>query len=252
MRHNRPVTTPYEITEEARAPGVPGRALVRPSVDEALAAACADLYLQAGACVRSFGQFHLAMGYGPDEHRLVVRLMTDPNYRELPWSRTHLWSLREQRVPMGDDRHSQTHLQELILHGSDLPAEQAHPMPAHLHDAEARYESELCEHLSRREPGHDRLDCVVVPSDPAVLRGLDDPLGRLVGPTEDGLRVGMTARLLRASRLVMVLATGDQAGGVLRKVADTPSGVGIVPTSGELRWYLDRRACGSENLENPA
>jgi 6-phosphogluconolactonase/glucosamine-6-phosphate isomerase/deaminase len=240
----------YEIAGEIEKPRLPGRVILRPSLDDALEAAAADLYLQAQACVRAFGEFHLAMGYGPEEHRLLLRLMTDPNYRELPWSRTHLWSVAEPRVAVGDDRHSHTHLAEMVLGASDMPEDQAHPLQGHLHDAEARFEEEIRAHLGRREPGHDRFDCVLLPLAEPTLRGTVDPLDRLVGPTEDGSAVGLTVRTLRGSRLVMVIGTGRAAETVVRAAEFDHATVGILPVGGELRWYLDHRACGGDNLED--
>jgi hypothetical protein len=240
----------YEMDAEVTAPRLPGRAVVRPSMDAAFEAAAADLFLQAHACVQSFGEFHLAMGYGPLEHRMVVRLMTDPNYRDLPWSRTHLWSLGEPRVAVGDERHSHTHLRELIVDASGMPEDQAHAIQAHLPDADARYEAELREHLGRRVPGHDRLDCVMLSPEPAGLRGTEDPLGRLVGVGGDG-RVRLTTRTLRGARFLMVLAVGHDAAPLVRAAAESAGAVGIAPDGGEMRWYLDHRACGSENTENP-
>ncbi len=240
----------YEIAGEIDRPRLPGRVVLRPSLDDALEAAAADLYLQAHACVRAFGEFHLAMGYGPEEHRLLLRLMTDPNYRELPWSRTHLWSVAEPRVAVGDERHSHTHLAEMILAASDMPEDQAHPLLGHLHDAEARFEAEIRAHLGRREPGHDRFDCVLLPLDGPALRGTVDPLDRLVGPTEDGSGVGLTVRTLRGARLVMVIGTGRDAQAVVRAAESDHATVGILPVGGELRWYLDHRACGGDNLED--
>lgn len=241
----------YELAGEVERPRLPGRVVLRPSLDDALGAAAADLFMQAQACVRAFGAFHLGMGYGALEHRLLVRLMTDPNYRDLPWSRTHLWSVSEARVPVGDERHSHTHLEEMVLAATDMPADQAHPVPGHLHDAVERYEAELLGQLGQREPGHDRLDCVVLPPDPGVLRGIDDPVGRLVGSSEDGSLVALTARALRGARLVMVLGAGRGAMGVVRAAEADHGSVGVAPVGGELRWYLDHRACGADNLEGP-
>lgn len=240
----------YEIVGETEKPALPGRVVLRPSADDAMAAAAADLFMQAHACVRAFGEFHLALGYGPQEHRLILRLMTDPNYRNLPWSRTHLWSVAEPRVAVGDAEHSHTHLEEMIVHASDMPRDQAHPLPAYLHDAEARYEAELRAHLGRRERGHDRLDCVLVPLDRGAVRGTVDPLDRLVGPSEDGTRVGLTARAIRGARLLMVVGTGREAEPVVRSLEADRNGIGIEPVGGELRWYLDHRACGGDNLED--
>lgn len=242
----------YEIAGEVEKPRLPGRVVLRPSVDDVLAAAAADLFLHAQACVRAFGAFHLAMGYGPEEHRLILRLMTDPNYRDLPWPETHLWSVCEPRVHVGDESHSHTHLADLVLDAGGMPEEHAHPLPAHLPDAEDRYDAELTAHLGRREPGHDRLDCVMLPASATALRGTDDPLGRLVGSSEDGSRVRLTARAVRGARLVMVVGTGRDAEAVVRGVESDPGRVGVTPVGGELRWYLDHRACGGDNLEDLA
>ncbi|MCC5823283.1 MAG: 6-phosphogluconolactonase [Phycisphaerales bacterium] len=242
----------YELAGEIEAPRLPGRVVLRPSVDDALGAAAADLFLQAHACVRAFGAFHLGMGYGPVEHRLLVRLMTDPNYRDLPWSRTHLWSLVEPRVGVGDERHSHTHLGEMVLAATDMPEDQAHPLPGHLHDAVERYEAELLGHLGQRDAGQDRLDCVLLPPEPAVLRGTDDPMGRLVGSSEDGSVVTLTARALRGCRLLMVIGTGRGAMAMVRAAEADHASVGVLPVGGELRWYLDHRACGGDNREGPA
>lgn len=250
------VPEPYEIESAPAAPVLPGSVQVRPSEDDAIAAAAADLMMQALACARSFGEFHLALTPSPRTDALVVRLMTDPNYREFPWDRTHVWSAAEHRVSPEDDRHSMRHLGEMLLHGSDLPRDQAHAMPAHLPDADARYHDELCEHLARRTPGHDRLDCVVLPADAGMLAGVDDPLDRLFASGEqaddahpENTRITLSARAIRGSRLVVVLATGDTAQPVLDNIAEDHARLGIVPVGGQLRWYLDRRACGFDNLE---
>ncbi len=243
----------YEIAGEIEQPRLPGRVVLRPSLDDALEAAAADLFLQASACVRAFGDFHLGMGYGPEEHRLLLRLMTDPHYRDLPWSRTHLWSVAEPRVMVGDDRHSHTHLAEMVLDATDMPEDQAHPLHAHLHDAETRFENEIRAYLGQRPAGQDRFDCVLLPLAEPVLRGTVDPLNRLVGPSEDGTMVGLTARTLRGSRLLMVLGTGRESEPVVRLIESDPTIVGILPVGGgggELRWYLDHRACGGDNLED--
>jgi len=64
-------------------------------------------------------------------------------------------------------------------------------------------------------------------------------------------RVTMTYPLLNSARFIAVMVTGRSKAEALRKVADASltatlrSIRGIVPTSGELRWYLDAEACGA-------
>lgn len=240
---------PYELETAPVAPDLPGSVLLRNSLDDAIAAAAADVMLQAQACVRAFEAFHLAITPSLSSRELVLRLMTDPNFRDLPWSRTHLWAAHEPRTVTDESTESSGHLADMILHASDLPRDQWHPAPAHLPDGDARYEQELVGHLERREPGHDRLDCVVLPAHTGSIRGLDDPLDRLVGPTEDGNAIALTRRAVRGGRLVMVVAPGGSARATLADLAADPSGIGIQPVGGQLRWYIDRLACGHENLE---
>ena len=222
---------------------------MRPSLDEAIAAAAADLMMQSLACVREFGAFHVAVPGDGAGQQLVLRLMTDPNYRALPWSRTHVWATAERRIGPEDAGHWMGMVGEMLLHGTDLPEEQVHAIPGHLHDADARYEGVLCETLGAREPGHDRLDCVVLPGTEAAVRGHEDPMGRLVGPTEDGEAVGLTGRAIRGSRFVMVMAPGASSRAVLDRAAGGAGVVRVAPDGGLLRWYLDRAALGYENLE---
>ena len=85
-------------------PRLPGRVVVGSGADEAIDALAAELLLHAVNCVRAFGDFQLALSGGSTPLPLYERLMYDPQYRELPWRRTHLWIVDERRVPFDDDR----------------------------------------------------------------------------------------------------------------------------------------------------
>ncbi|MFK7882726.1 MAG: 6-phosphogluconolactonase [Phycisphaerales bacterium] len=243
------MTEPYEVETTPDAPPLPGVVLVRPSVDDAIAAAAADLMMQAFACTRAFGDFHMAIGASAHREELVVRLMTDPNYRSFPWDRTHVWTTGEPRVAPEDQAHSMSGLGEMLLQGSDLPTDQAHHLPAHLPDAEERYHQLLCSHLESREMGHDRFDSVILSADSDELSEVEDPIGRLYSSSDDGQRVSITSRAIQGSRLVMVLAPGAGSKPVIDRYAQDHRRLGVIPLGGQLRWYLDRQACGHENLE---
>lgn len=264
-------TTPYE-TFPAGSPGsplpkpdLPGTVVVRESADETLDPLAADLLFQAKGCVRAFGDFHLALSGGSTPEPLYRRLMYDPNYRDLPWKRTHLWIVDERRAPLDDDRSNFKMIRETIVLHSDIPAEQVHPIEAMSDTADVDYEAELKEHLGWREKGHDRLDFVLLgmggdghtaslfPRSPALESG-----ERLVvmnsGPTVTPPdRVTMTYKMLNASRFVGVLVVGEKKRAAMVKVAAakgrrrelTPELpiLGVMPLAGELRWYLDRGAC---------
>jgi len=247
-------------------PALPGTVIVREGPDELVDAAAADLLFQAKGCVRAFGDFHLALSGGTTPEPLYRRLMYDPNYRDLPWKRTHLWIVDERRVPVDDDRSNFKMIKETLVIHSDIPAEQVHAIPAMSDTADVEYEAQLKEHLGWREKGHDRLDYVILgmgadghtasifPYSPAV-----DAEGRLVvmnsGPTVTPPdRVTMTFDLINASRFIGVMATGSKKREVLARVIEAGTRrrremvealpiLGVAPLAGELRWYLDRAVC---------
>jgi len=75
--------------------------------------------------------------------------------------------------------------------------------------------------------------------DPAEERASEHE--RLVLPASRGL--SMTKRLINATRLITVVATGAHAGGHLRGFGSRDGGAFPSPIGGALRWYLDREAC---------
>lgn len=244
-----------------RAPSLPGTVLVRPDLDAVIDAVAAEMLIQAKACVRAFGDFHLALSGGTTPEPLYRRLMYDPACRDLPWKRTHLWIVDERCVPFEDERSNFRMIRELIVDHSDIPPDQVHPIFPLADAPDVAYERLLQATLGWRERGHDRLDYVLLgvgtdghtaslfPRSPAL-----DDRGRLV-LTNGGAtvtppeRVTMTYRLLNASRLIAVMVTGARKRAVIARVeagtddpADLPI-LGIRPVGGELRWYLDYDAC---------
>ncbi|MFI4898516.1 MAG: 6-phosphogluconolactonase [Phycisphaerales bacterium JB059] len=228
---------PYELAPDRGAPELPGRVVVRESAEEALEAAGGELFALSVECVRAFGDFHLALSVSPTLEGLFRALMVDPKFRALPWNRTHLW-LACENVSGAQWRE----LHELLVEHAGIPDEQAHPIPVG-QGAEA-YAAILRETLAWREPGHDRLD--------GVMLALDDPiLSEPVGGNE-GLVVEMDAgvrlsrRMINASRFIGVVGVGEPAS---RRLNDDErlSAFGLSPLGGELYWFLDHAACEGES-----
>jgi 6-phosphogluconolactonase len=270
----------YELAPLPAKPELPGEAVVRDTVDDLVDAVAADLYVHANNCVRAFGSFHLALSGGSTPVPLYRRLMYDPNYRDLPWAKTHLWIVDERRVPFQDDRSNFKLINELIGDHSGIPAEQVHPIFALAPDADLEYERVLREELGWRERGQDRLDFVLLgmgadghtaslfPRSPALRDELARPEDQRLVRINEGEnvtppdRVTMTLRLINASRLLAVMVTGESKRPMLERVAaswrrrrgagvpgasaqeieDLPV-LGLSPVGGELRWYLDLPAC---------
>jgi len=253
----------YELDEDPLPrPDLPGRVTVARGRHEILDALGFELLGYAQACVRTFGDFHLALSGGSTPMPLYERLMYDPEYRAFPWRRTHLWIVDERCVPFDDPQSNFGKIRETIVAHSDIPAEQVHPIEATRPDADARYEAELLETLGWREKGQDRLDFVLLgmgadghtaslfPHTAAL-----EERARLVafcrGPNVSPPRVTMTYRLLNGARMLAPLVCGaDKAATVARiaardgAVRDLPI-LGLEPLGGELRWFLDAEAAGA-------
>ncbi len=249
---------PYELMDDIpTAPVLPGRVVLSSDGDAALDALGLDMLMQAKACVREFGDFHLALSGGNTPMPLYRRLMYDPSFRDFPWMRTHLWIVDERCVPFDHEKSNFGQIRELIVEHSDIPSAQVHPIYAYEPDADVRYETELRETLAWREKGHDRLDFVLLgmgdeghtaslfPHSEAQLvtdRLVSFNRGVTVVPPD---RVTMTYPLLNGARFVAALVLGKNKAQMLHRIstgADAASEIpikGIVPVGGELRWYLD-------------
>ncbi|MBM4109559.1 MAG: hypothetical protein FJ255_12250 [Phycisphaerae bacterium] len=242
---------PNPEEQPVRRPSLHGSVVVRAAPEDVLDAAAGDLFAQAVACVRRFGDFHLAVAVGPALDRLYTRLMCDPTYRALPWKRTHLWLVEEAGVPESDARSRYGAMRESLVEHSDIPPEQAHPIGSGP-GAAAEYESLLRETLGWREKGHDRLDAVLLELESGgvvagVRDGAEEP-GLMTARGVDPRVAAMTAAFLNASRFIAVLALGAGRAADVRALSGggpgAPPASRLRPLGGELRWYLDRAACG--------
>ena len=251
----------YEIIDDMpQAPRLPGQVVLSEDADRAIDAIGLDIMSQAKACVRAFGDFHLALSGGSTPMPLYERMMIDPAYREMPWRRTHLWIVDERCVPFDHEKSNFGQISELICGHSDIPRSQVHPIHAYDADADERYEKELREVLGWREKGHDRLDFVLLgmgdDGHTASLFPHSEALhardrlvcfnrGPAVTPPD---RVTMTYQLINAARFIGALVTGPKKAAMIHRIVngiDTPREIpikGVAPIGGEFRWYLDADA----------
>ena len=241
-------------------PPLPGTVVFSETFDQLIDRVAADMVIHAETCVRQFGDFHMALSGGDAPMPLYERLMYDPNFRRLPWRRTHLWFVEERAVPFNDAHSACRGIRETIGDHSDIPREQFHPIFAQAPNADKDYEKQIREALAWREKGHDRLDYILLtvgddggvaglfPFDEVLReqrRFMRRTLARDVSPAE---RITMTLPLINSARFIAVLAGGG-AGRVLQRVArgresaDEMPIKGVRPISGELAWYLDADAC---------
>lgn len=232
---------PYDLARAPEPPALPGSVVLRETEDDLHDALCADLMMQAGNCVREFGDFHLVVSPTPPCERVIRRLMTDPHYRGLPWTRTRVWVSDDSPEARGEDS-----LRDLLVGHSGLPQEQLHGFRASPENGPAPYESLLLEMLGWREKGQDRPDFALLSlNEQASVAGLDpdtdEHADTPLAITGQGGRHSVSGRLVNACRYVAVLAVGAEAESPL---SHEQVGHGLSPTGGVLRWYIDHAACG--------
>lgn len=261
------MSEPIELESQLTTPHLPGIVTVRKTANDVLDAIAGDILSQAFACVRQFGDFHIALSGGSTPLPLYRLMMFDPTFRQLPWQRTHLWIVDERRVPFDDDRSNYKQIHEIIVEHSDIPRAQVHPMQAMRDDADTHYEHELRTTLEWRERGQDRLDFVLLgmggdghtaslfPHSRALRDSSTPPRMVLINSGPEVTppdRVTMTQHLINASRCAAVLVTGASKKPMISRViegrnnpamADELPILSIRPKAGELRWYLDESAC---------
>lgn len=252
----------FRLEGEAPLPRLPGRVVMRPDMDDLFAVLATDLMLHAQNCVRQFGDFHLALSGGSTPMPFYMRLLTDPNYRQIPWHKTHVWVVDERRVPGNDDRSNYKHIREFFVNSTDMPMENAHDPMAERDDADITYERLLRTTLASRDEGQRRLDFVLLgmgddghtaslfPGSPALRAPSDRMIVMNDGPTvTPPPRMTMTYRAINGARFVAVLVTGEKKRTMIEKVASGSHNaeqlpiMGVHPAAGVQHWYLDRAAC---------
>ena len=244
---------PIELEKEPTPPPLRDTVAFQTSAEDTLAALAQDLTLQANACVREFGSFHLALSGGTSLNmleRLCRELMTDPAYRFLPWRDTHVWTIDESPVPITDPKSVYGMLRDLLIGHSGIPRDQVHGMSAFRPAADSEYERSLRKVLGGRPSGHDRLDMAVLSLGPEGVAGRLEP-GHAVDSERLAVRlpdqaVTLTHRMLAGSRFMGVVAVGKDVGPALTRVAQGE--ISPVPEllGGHTRWYIDHDASPGE------
>jgi 6-phosphogluconolactonase/glucosamine-6-phosphate isomerase/deaminase len=245
---------PIQLERDPQPPPLRDTVAFEPSTEDALAALAHDLTLQATACVREFGSFHLAFSGGSQLkllERLCRELMTDPAYRSLPWRDTHVWTIDE--APVAHNHPSSVYglLRDFLIGHSGIPRDQVHGVSAFRPAADAEYERTLQKVLRARPAGHDRLDMAVLSLNSEGVAGRLDPdhaapSDRLVVRLPDEA-VTLTHRMLAGSRFMGVLAVGQDVRPALQNVASGKLAPVPELLGGHTRWYIDHDASPQED-----
>ncbi len=235
------------------------------------------------AATRERGVFHLAVSGGKSPEPFFMRLVTDPRYRLIPWKLTHLWMVDERCVPPEDERSNWKMIKETLANHVGIKKRQLHPIPVMEKDPASVYERELLEVMEEAGDGDAPAGAIArvraVPRLDFVQLGMgDDGHTASLFPHSAALhekqrlivandgphvtpppRVTMTYPLLNAARALAVLVIGENKNPALRRVAqqlargpdpETLPITGIMPTTGQLTWFLDHAAAGVSKGES--
>ena len=265
MSHDPDHEDQYRIEEApVRArPSLPGDVKVAENPEEANEMIAHDLLNMAMMCVSKFGAFHLALSGGHTPFPLYKQLMIDPQYRSLPWRKTHLWIVDERRASFDDDLNNFKHINEIIVQHADIPQENVHPIPVDRGaDAASIYEHELRDTLALRGAEEARLDFVMLGMGDnghtaslfphtSVLHEREHWVGNCEGPSVTPPdRVTMTYPLINNARQIAFFVLGAGKAEMIQRVAtgrDSYEEIpvkAIAPSNGLLTWYLDTASAG--------
>lgn len=178
--------------------------------------------------VSKYGLFHLALSGGSTPEPFYQALVTDPQYRSIPWEKTHIWQVDERRVDDDDPKRNWLMIRQSLADHVPIPQRQLHPMPVQDDEPASRYERELA---AAFDSSTIRLDLILLgmgddghtaslfPQSPAI-----EVTGSLVA-VNDGpnvvppARVTLTFDAIRQARRVAVLVVGQDKADMLARVA---------------------------------
>lgn len=234
-----------------------------------LDAAAERFVLSSSESIRLSGRFAVALSGGSTPQGLYHRLAAEPFRTRVEWPRVHAFWGDERCVPPDDPASNYRMAWQALLEHVPIPSEHIHrirgeakPVPA----AE-EYERTLRQFFGAPEgppaPRHGaRFDLVLLglgpdghtaslfPGDPAVLE-VERWVLAVEAPILPPRRVTLTPVVLRAARQVMFLVFGKEKAPALRHAlaADIPAGRdparAVLPSSGSVRWLVDRAAAAS-------
>lgn len=239
--------------------GLAGERFIEPDVYELISKLGEKLVDIALQSVRLRGAFHLALSGGSTPQRLYHRMVTDVEFRLLPWSKMHLWLVDDRSVPLDDDASNSGMLQGFFADHVPIDPGRLHLMQATAPDGDLQYEQALARHLGAAGRldyvllgmGEDGHTASLFPGSPALTvtdRQVVFNDGETV--TRPRPRLTMTYELINAARHIAVLVTGRNKHAMLKRVAVSGLDVKHLPITGirpdhrdhRMFWYLDADA----------
>ena len=224
------------------------------ALTDAAAALIADMATKA---IAARGMFSIALSGGNTPRPVYQRLAAPDIAARIDWSRVQVCFGDERCVPPEDPRSNFAMAQDALLAHVPLPPGNIHRIRGEEDPAQAAaaYAAELrsllgpslCFDLALQGMGDNGHTASLFPGlswvaqpDPEVLAQYVEVAGMW--------RVTLTPRVLNAARCVVFLVAGAEKAAMLQRVIQGPRmpivlpSQSIQPSSGDLRWLLDRAA----------
>jgi 6-phosphogluconolactonase len=237
---------------------------VYPDADALAKAAAVELLRLAQQSVAERGIFTLALAGGSTPRKLYSLLASDPDFRDFPWDKTHLFFGDERHVPPTHIDSNYLMVSGTLLASGLVPATHVHRVRAELLDANATaadYDVELHAFFTRTMRINDfpRFDVILLGMGPdghtASLfpgsKGLEEKERWVIANWVEkfkSTRITFTFPALNAARTVLLLVASADKAAMLYEVLVTKRDAAVYPVQqvqpvdGAKVWLLDSAA----------
>ena len=237
---------------------------IYPDADALAQDAAADLLRLAQQSVAERGIFTLALAGGSTPRKLYSLLASDPDFRDFPWDKTHLFFGDERHVPPSHIDSNYLMVNSTLLASGLVPAANVHRVRAELPDANmaaADYDVELHTFFTQtmRINGFPRFDVILLGMGPDGHTASLFPGSKALEEKErwvvanwvekfKSARITFTFPVLNAARTVLLLVAGADKAEMLHEVLVTNRHAAVYPVQrvqpldGAKVWLLDRAA----------
>ncbi len=237
---------------------------IYPDADALAKAAAVDLLQRAQQSVAERGIFTLALAGGSTPRKLYSLLASDPQFRDFPWDKTHLFFGDERHVPPSHIDSNYLMVSGTLLASGRVPAANVHRVRAELPDAHVAaldYDVDLHTFFtpSSQLGGFPRFDVILLGMGPdghtASLfpgsKGLEEKQRWVIANWVEKFktaRITFTFPVLNAARAVLLLVAGADKADMLHEVLVTQRSAAaypvqqVQPIDGVKIWLLDHAA----------
>jgi len=237
---------------------------VYPDADTLARAAAVNLMQLANQAVALRGIFTLALAGGSTPRKLYSLLGTDPEFREFPWDKTHLFFGDERHVPPTHIDSNYLMVSSTLLSSGLVPGTHVHRVRAELPDANVGaldYDVEMHEFFPQemRRDGFPRFDVVLLGMGPDGHTASLFPGSKALEEKErwvvanwvekfNSARITFTFPVLNAAANVLLLVAGADKTDMMHEVLVVKNRATVYPVElvqpvdGAKVWMLDHAA----------